>query len=475
MANIFQRAWNDVTGWLNTPQGRQLSADTVTPDNQPRYFPDQRTMLPTGEVTGAPTGAWVYPTTMQPTGRVTGEPGDAFRGPPVSQAAPSYFSASRVRGGQPMPAQPFRYPEIRSEGTPYTPAPVQGVAWSPNAPAPVQPAAQTPTTGIDPYQFARGNTPQGGGPSMSPGATAPNVPPSVPSQPVIRPSGATTGLGGFGSQTIQGGATGPADWRGYQTGGTDASGQPIEAPSQPVAAAPPAATGPADWRGYQAGATDAGGQPVSVDHKVTHADGSSTVIKHTSAQAKTPGQGAGGRTGGGGAPTGDPDPDAPYLRAAAAATQQGGGLGGPSGPQGAAGPTATVQVPAHPGLLQRIGQTIGHFFSGTLGQWAPQQGQTINLGTLPNQTQGNALSGVHHALAQGRQHIATNRGGTAPASAPPPPFPYQTNPEIGTWEAAGGLPTEGTPAFPYAAAPGVLRAGGTMPPPSQFNLASGYQ
>ena len=85
------------------------------------------------------------------------------------------------------------------------------------------------------------------------------------------------------------------------------------------------------------------------------------------------------------------------------------------------------QLPAQPGFLQRLGQTISHFLGGTLGQHptvgqyaagAPQPGagQTESLGQLPA---GSALSGISHALASGRQHVATH-GGSAPASAPAP-------------------------------------------------------
>jgi hypothetical protein len=195
--------------------------------------------------------------------------------------------------------------------------------------------------------------------------------------------------------------------------------------------------------------------PISVEHKVKTATGT-TTLKHQA----TPPQQAGQTTA-----QGDPDPDAPYLRAAAATgggarpvgpapavrpqgqagpggqwnlsgysggggrtvgdmtggtAPQGAGYAGSSGPSGQPG-TTSVAVPDHPGLLQRIGQTISHFFGGTLGQH--QQPQTQNLGYLPqDQTGGTALGGVGRALHSGRQHVATH-GGSAPASAPAPAPP----------------------------------------------------
>jgi hypothetical protein len=494
MANIFQRAWNDVTGWLNTPQGRTLNPE-LRPINEPTYFQKPGTMAQPGDV----------PIEQVPAVR---QPAPARTPAPTPPAVPyfpetgrTYFPAHQVVGGQPMPARDMVW-------NPNAPSPIQplrgGTVWNPNAPSPrglqwdYSTGQETPPpTNIDPLQFARGNTPQGGGPSMTPGPTTPNVPATPPPQPVIRPSGSTTGLGGFGAQAIQDVATGPAP--GVSPGGADMNALYKQYSGQPVSATQPQSQPLGPNQGFEGEYSSGISAPVEQETKVTHADGSSTHVKHTTAQAAAqkqagrqqqagggqpaqgggqPAQSGGQRGGMAGLGTGAYNAPAGSTAPTVGSTmgqvpQQGGGLGGPSGPQGAMGPTATVQVPAHPGLLQRIGQTIGHFFSGTLGQWAPQQGQTINLGTLPNQTQGNALSGVHNALAQGQHHIVSNRGGTAPASAPPPPFPYQTNPEIGTWGAAGGLPPYGTTTFPYD--PGLLRAGGTMPPPSQFNLASGYQ
>jgi len=36
--NFLQRAWNDATGWLNTPQGRRLETDPNATAGGPSYF-----------------------------------------------------------------------------------------------------------------------------------------------------------------------------------------------------------------------------------------------------------------------------------------------------------------------------------------------------------------------------------------------------------------------------------------------------
>jgi hypothetical protein len=158
--------------------------------------------------------------------------------------------------------------------------------------------------------------------------------------------------------------------------------------------------------------TPTGPFPSKVTHTV-HGPGGKTTITHANTPLTVGNAGSKGQGGGQGTVI-------PLGKLPAS---------GPAGPAPATGGNTTnVAVPNHPGLLQRIGQTISHFFGGTLGQHAnDQQGAPAaptGLQAAPqDQTSGSALSGVNRALHGGRQRIATH-GGTAPASAAAPSLAF---------------------------------------------------
>jgi hypothetical protein len=470
MANIFQRSWDDLGNWLGSTEGQMLQ------------------MEPTGQVTGEPTGDFGIPQKMTPTGQVTGnapgQPPVAYRrGLPVytstpatpqvvyrgmpTQNWPTMQPTGQVTGNAPShPAQP---PVMSFSGQTVRPyqAPTDvnlnaaGTVWNylnvPRTGAGVTNAS----TGVGvtqpqptPNNVAGINTYEGpyAQPQQQTVAQNRQSPVSSPTSPSLGQTNQPTTQ----QPTAQQPAAGPADWRGYQTGATDESGQPV--PATPA-------------------------QPVAIDHTVKHMDGSTTKISHKSAAAQPQQAGQQGQ--------GQPQPQQPggqpEVRRAypvgvtprAQPVQQGWAQNQPQQP----GQNVNLQVPAHPGLLQRIGQTIGHFFSGTLGQWAPQQGQQQAQPAQPG-AGSSALTGVHRALQSGRQHVARH-GPAPPASqaAPAAPFPYQTTPELNTWETGTempgipsrvGVPSDQTNVFPYVDNPDLLRAGGTLPPRNQFTLSSGY-
>jgi len=483
--NFLQRAWHDATGWLNTPEGRRLETNPNATAGGPSYFKEWRGNMPapSGHVIADDRAVAYSP----PLGPNQGFEGEYTSGVP----AKTYFPTDRVVGGQPPPPQPSRYPEIRSEGQPYFPR--TSAVYQPY-PTPQGPYREQPSMGGTPNYAATPEeravlppVPPGSVPLPTTGRGPENV--EVTGQPGPLPTTPTPAYGPLagevtgstqapGSTAAQTAAPTGKTWS--QTPITAApgqqiiGGQPVQTPGYgPLAGEvtggeqPGAATG---TYGPLAGEVTggAGGAPspatpataAPIEHKVdvTHADGAKSSYKHTTAQAAAQkqqqqaagqtgqtagggGQGGGGGQRGGGQPAQGGGQTVGQWMQNVNQGQGQPGYGGPSGPQGQAGQPGqtTVTVPAHPGLLQRIGQTIGHFFSGTLGQWSPQQQQpgTINLGQLPNQTEGSALSGIRSALAQGHSHIARH-GGSAPASAPAP------------GGGAVGVPSQGTPGRSWA-------------------------
>jgi hypothetical protein len=206
---------------------------------------------------------------------------------------------------------------------------------------------------------------------------------------------------------------------------------PQSVATQPTTAQPTTAQPVATQQGNQP-FSPMGEEGLNVPNKVTTKIDRPTHSETHSIQAKPPKQigavgGAAAAQSGaapGPAPAGPAPavPTAPAVRPAQPASQATGPwtYGAPPG-QGQ-GQNVNLQVPSHPGLLERIGQTISHFFGGTLGQHQqPQQPQQPTSPYRPGYgpPESNALSGVSRALASGRQQVAA-RGGTPPASFPTP-------------------------------------------------------
>ena len=484
MANIFQKSFNQLQGWLNTPQGRRLDTDANATATGPSYFPEWRTR------TAGPNQGFEreYTSGVPAQGPNQGFEGEYTSGVPTPK---TYFPTERVVGGQPPPQQPFRYPEIRSEGQPYfTPTSpvynpsVQSPQWV-RAAAPVKPTVPN----IDVAAIEAGGEPSGveGSKGLPPvtrmiaqraGQGPPQDVAGTQTYPASVPGGypgsvmqprwpSPTQPPGQGAENKDVAAIEGGGYPGTSTPGTTGtvSGYPA---AQDEARAPgtytPGTAAPAGgypgtvmqprWSANQTAASQplganqgfegeySSGVPIAVEHKVVNQDGSSTHVKHTTAQGAAQKQTGGGKTVGQvadqGAGQGQPGQqtinlgklpqEQPEVRRAypvgvvpRAQPAQGWAM------QPGQNNQVNVQVPSHPGLLQRIGQTISHFFGGTLGQWAPQQqGQPT-----PDRTGGTALSGISHALAQGRQHIG-HGGGTHPASkatpAPPGNWPSQGPP-----------------------------------------------
>lgn len=473
--NFIQRAWNDVSGYLNTPQGRQLQTGGVpnidvagiesgalpTGVEGAKGMPSLPVLVsrkyagqgPPQDVGGtqvlSPAVAGGYPgSVMQPRWVAAPTPTTQVSGVPNIDVTASTAGAlpTGVEGSKGMPPITRMIAQGAGQGPPQdvTATQERSPAVAGGYPGAVM-QPRWPATVAAPAAVAQRPTVQ----TVAPGQT-----PTIGGQPVARPTyGPLAGevTGGTTGTT----ATQPAQY-GPLAGAVTGGGTPTHpATSQPLGTN----------QGFEA--SEYPNNPIAVEHKVQNADGSSTHIKHTTAQGAAQkqqqqaagtgqqpagggqqgvrGQQGGGQgmnlqgySGGGGQTVGQ------WMQNA----QQGQGqpgLAGPSGPQGQAG-TTSVQVPAHPGLLQRIGQTIQHFFTGTLGQGGQPQGQTVNLGRLPDQTQGSALSGIRNALAQGHTHIARH-GATVPGSKPAP------------GGGALGLPSQGEPGtnWAYEEAPGTHR------------------
>jgi hypothetical protein len=382
--------------------------------------------------------------------------------------------------------QTIKYPTIRSEGEPYTPPRYPTIRSEGNTP----PAPPSGIPNIDVTGSYGGVLPTQVPADSAPLPTFGQGPPNVDVTGQYKGALPTREMPNnvawnptFTPQTYQYPQISEDQGTPYtpptQTGNVAATQPP---PSNATTAQPGASQPSQPGASQPAPATPATpAAPVTVKHKVQHADGSTSEISHKSAAAQPQPQQGQGR----GQQGQQPEVRRAYPVGVTPRALPVQGQGWAQGQPQQGGQNVNLQVPAHPGLLQRIGQTIGHFFSGTLGQWAPQQGQQPQAQPAQPVAGSNALSGVHRALQSGRQHVMRH-GPSAPASqaAPAAPFPYQPTSELNTWETGTempgapsriGIPSEQTTnAFPYVANPDLLRAGGTLPPKSQFTLSSGY-
>jgi hypothetical protein len=317
-----------------------------------------------------------------------------------------------LQAGEPAPTP---YVPASSAQAPATPA---NPVWNPNAPSPQAPPSRGTTGTWNPSvpAFAGGAVT----PTMQPtgnvsGNVAPNMPPVIPG-PSMTPTGQVTG-----APTGTSNQSAPTT----QQGG----GQPF---------------------------VSMGEQGLNVPNKVTTKIDRPTHSETHSIQAKPPKQtgdaaaAQGGAAPGGAAPgpaSAPAVPTAPAVRPAQPVSQAIGPwtYGAPPGvaAQGQ-GQNVNLQVPAHPGLLERIGQTISHFFGGTLGQHQQPVQPTSPYRPGYGPPENNALSGVSRALASGRQQVAT-RGGTTPTSAPAPAPPGFSTPASFMGEEGESTLGAGTP------------------------------
>jgi hypothetical protein len=303
-----------------------------------------------------------------------------------------------LQAGEPAPT-PYGQPMPRAT------TPAQAPVLPPGYVSPTNQAAMAagqrvpqpggPAPGVVPvYDVSRMPTMQPTG-NVS-GNVAPNMPPVIPVPPQSATAATAQPAAAQPAATQQGGGQ-PFSYMGEEGLNipekvTTKIERPTHSEIHSIQAKPPKQTGEADYRNV-----------VDPDARYLHA----------AAAAQ-----------GGGAPAGPAPavPTAPAVRPAQPASQATGPwtYGAPPGavPQGQ-GQNVNFQVPAHPGLLERIGQTISHFFGGTLGQHQQPQQPASPYRPGYGPPEGNALSGVSRALASGRQHVTT-RGGSAPASAAAP-------------------------------------------------------
>jgi hypothetical protein len=336
----------------------------------------------------------------------------------------------QAREPAPTPTQPWptatTYPTVANDrsaqfapagGAPPVAANPTRPIWNPYGPSPFDPRRFVPGGG-DGTSTGTSGTWGGGVPAPSEADLASRIPHGAqPSPELYQPP--VAGVGNYPTITSEG------------------------QPYQPQAQLPQGYTSPTNEAAMAAQTkithtvqSGGGGQ-----NKVTHTVDSPTHKTVVTAQAKPPP----GQTGSGG--DGTKTAGAPAASGGVSDFQARFGGSAPAGPapavpapgqtmslgqlpaQGAQ--NVNLQVPAHPGLLQRIGQTIGHFFGGTLGQNQPPPVSDFAArfggpGVVSDQTGSSALSGISHALASGRQHVATH-GRTAPVSAPAPTPPAPTN------------------------------------------------